>query len=281
MPSPMSVSVVTPSYNQADFIRENLDCIRRQTHPDVEHVVVDGGSDDGTVEILQEYEDSYDLRWNSEPDDGQSDAINTGFERATGEVVGWLNSDDLYFRTTTLANVVDVFEREQDVDIVYGDAVFIDAHGRPQFVRKRRFWRYPLFLRGWTIPQPAIFVRRSVLERHSLDESLEYAMDQEFWLRIFDEHRSRYLDDIVAVDRLHEAAKRVAADPAEYRAELESVLARHGQTFAADYRLRQGTDLAYLATMRLWGVLDALRVDDSEEVMLEMDWQSKRNLLPL
>lgn len=275
----LSVSIVTPSYNQSQFIEETLQCIRDQTYGDIEHVVVDGGSDDGTIEILEDYESQYDLNWTSESDDGQSDAINTGFERAEGDVIGWLNSDDLYFRDDTVEKVVEALAANSGANIAFGDAIFVNADGKPLFVRKRKFWHDGRFRRGWTIPQPAIFFRQDVLSEHHLDQSLEYVMDQEFWLRIFDKYESVYLDDIVAVDRLHENAKRVAADSNKFRNELEAVLKQHGQEFNWRYDVLCRVDTIYLALMRLWGTIDALRISNDQTINVDMDWESRRGLL--
>ncbi|MFB6185284.1 MAG: glycosyltransferase family 2 protein, partial [Halobacteriaceae archaeon] len=214
------VSIVTPSYNQGEFIEETLKCIKNQTYENIEHIVVDGSSTDETIDILKQYEDQYNLRWISEPDEGQSDAINKGFDMANGTIIGWLNSDDLYFRDSVLSDVVNTFAANSEAAIVYGDAIFVDAEGQPLFVRKRKYWRNSRFLRGWTIPQPAIFFRQEVIDKHAIDQSLEYTMDQEFWLRIFNDYKSTYLDEILAVDRLHEQAKRLASDPEEFNAEL-------------------------------------------------------------
>ena len=109
MSSPL-VSVVTPSYDQAEFIRETIESVRTQTYDNVEHVVVDGESTDGTTEILDEYDH---LQYVSEPDDGQSDAINKGFEMADGDVVAWLNSDDVFFDTEVIERVVDYLDERE------------------------------------------------------------------------------------------------------------------------------------------------------------------------
>lgn len=264
------VSVITPSYNQGEFIEETLECIKNQTYENIEHIVVDGGSTDQTVDILKRHEDQYELRWISEPDEGQSDAINKGFNMANGAIIGWLNSDDLYFRDSILVDVVDAFAAGPEPYIVYGDAIFVDVEGRPLFVRKRKYWRNARFLRGWTIPQPAIFFRREVIDDHTLDQSLEYTMDQEFWLRIFNEYKSTYLDEILAVDRLHDQTKRLATDPEEFNAELRQILRKHGQDFSARYHLLRRLDYLYLGMMRVGGVLEALGLRDADEVNVDM-----------
>jgi len=122
------VTIVTPSYNQGEFIEETLQSVARQDYDHLEHVVVDGGSDDETVDVLKQYENRYDLRWVSEPDEGQSDAVNKGFEKARGDVVGWLNADDVYYTRQVITSVVDAFRERPDIDVVYGDDVLMDRH---------------------------------------------------------------------------------------------------------------------------------------------------------
>ena len=100
------VSIVTPSYNQGKFIEDTILSVKNQSYPNIEHIVVDAGSTDGTLKILRKYEKEYNLKWVSEPDEGQSDAVNKGFEMAKGEIVDWINSDDVYFDTMTISYVV-------------------------------------------------------------------------------------------------------------------------------------------------------------------------------
>ncbi|WP_435127674.1 glycosyltransferase family 2 protein [Halobaculum sp. D14] len=225
MPSPR-VSVVTPSYEQADYLPDNLASVGRQRYDDVEHLVLDGGSDDGTVDLLEEYEAdaTHDVWWRSEPDDGQSAAINEGFERATGDVVGWLNSDDVYFDTTTLARVASWFDRT-DADVIYGDLAYVDGRSRvteidvrPDFDRAKLGYRI-------VVGQPATFFRREVVDAERLDTDLDYCMDYEFWIRLSREYDVRHVRDVLAGFRRHEAQK--TDDAAPVNAEVESMLQRY------------------------------------------------------
>lgn len=200
------VSVVTPSYNQAHFIRDTIESVGRQTYPKVEHLIIDGGSDDGTVDILEAYEDRYDLRWVSEPDEGQSDAINKGFERAEGELVAWLNSDDTYFDVGVLERVVDYFDRF-DEDIIYGDLAYIDEDStviaidvRPAFDAEKLPYRI-------LIGQPATFFRREVVENEKLRTDLQFSMDYEYWLRLAQTYSFRHVRDVLAGFRTYDEQK--------------------------------------------------------------------------
>ena len=224
----LRISIVTPSYNQAEFIGDTLDSVARQTHSDVEHLVMDGESTDGTIEVLREHEtvtdDEYDFKWFSEPDEGQSDAINKGFERATGDVVAWLNSDDAYFDVNVLSRVADYFERF-DADIIYGDLAYLDGHStvteidvRPDFDREKLPYRI-------LIGQPAAFFDRNVCEAEQLDTDLDYSMDYEYWLRLTERFDFRHVPDVLTGFRSYEAQK--SQNQTAMAAELEDILTEY------------------------------------------------------
>jgi glycosyltransferase involved in cell wall biosynthesis len=199
------ISVITPSFNQAEFIEDTLRSVRRQSHEHVAHHVIDGKSDDGTISILEQHN----VDWISEDDDGQADAINKGFDRASGEIIGWLNSDDVYFDVDVLSRVAMYFER-YDADIIYGDIAWLDAHSNVL-----KFWAVPPFdyemLRRYCfIGQPAVFFRKHVVKETSLNTSLETANDYEFWLRLGKKYTFRHVSDVLAGDRNHPRRKSIA-----------------------------------------------------------------------
>lgn len=200
------VSVLTPSFNQARWLGDNLASVARQTYPRIEHVVMDGASTDGSVGVLERHAGDRCL-WRSEPDTGQSDAINKAYRASHGEILGWLNSDDAYFRDDVVGAAVDLFSRRPDVAVVYGHAVLIDAAGSvlhtmwvPAY--RRRLLRFHDF-----IVQPATFIRRSVLGAAMVDEAFEYMMDYELWLRLARSYAFARLPRIIAVDRHHRGRK--------------------------------------------------------------------------
>ena len=130
--STLSLSIITPSYNQGKFIEECLLSVKQQNYPALEHIVIDGGSTDGTLEILKQYSRQSGwghLKWIWEPDRGQSDALNKGFRLATGDVIGWLNSDDIYLPGSFQA-IANAFQERQSVDLIYGDYLMIDEAGK-------------------------------------------------------------------------------------------------------------------------------------------------------
>ena len=200
------VSVLTPSFNQARWLPDNLESVRRQTYPRVEHIVMDGGSTDGTVDLLGRAGPL--VSWRSEPDGGQSDALNKAFALSSGEIIGWINSDDGYFSTTAVEEAVDYLQTHPDVDLVYGHSAYVNATGRvlhlmwaPRFVR---WW----FRRQNYISQPTVFVRRRALEDRFVDTSFHFTMDYELWLRLSSGgHKFARIDGVVAFERVQPQRK--------------------------------------------------------------------------
>jgi glycosyltransferase involved in cell wall biosynthesis len=208
------ITVVTPSFNQAAFLEQTIRSVLEQDIEDLEYLVVDGGSTDGSSDILRRYADRLSW-WVSEPDRGQTDAINKGFARATGDILAWLNSDDTY-EPGALREAVDFLERNRDVGLVYGDANFIDEAGRVIGRFDARPTDYDRLMRGAVyIPQQAAFFRRSLWEQVGpLDTDFYFAMDYDLWVRLAKVSRLHYLPGrIWANFRLHRAAKTIADDP--------------------------------------------------------------------
>lgn len=240
------MSVVTPSYEQRKYLRENLESVRRQSYPDVEHVVVDGGSSDGTVDLLASYaeehgdEEGYRLQWSSAPDEGQADAVNRGFDAVSGGIVGWLNSDDAFFDTGVFDRVRAYFRRT-GADVVYGDAALIDRTSRLLKLYCVPSFDYAKLRRYCFIEQPAVFFRDWVLAYDRLNTSLEYAMDYEFWLRLARRYRFVHVDDVLAADRNHPERK-ILRDREAMLAESEAVRQRYAGSDGSEYRLGRVRD---------------------------------------
>lgn len=178
----MKFSIVTPSYGQGRFIRATIESVLGQAGVNVQYIVMDGGSKDGTVDILRSYGDR--IEWVSEKDKGQTDAINKGLRLADGDIVAYLNSDDVYL-PAALSKVASVFERHPDVDFVYGDFRAIDEQGRViDRIKTIPYDPEILIYDANYICQPASFYRRSLLQKiGAFDESLRFLMDYEFFLR--------------------------------------------------------------------------------------------------
>jgi len=207
----MKVSFVIPTRNQAPFIRRCLDSCLAQQMPDAEILVIDGASTDGTQKILAGYGER--IHWTSEPDSGQAQAVNRGVARARGEIVAWINSDDFYEGPGTLTAVVAAFEADAELDILYGDAIVVDAQGEPiRRFRSRAFQRASDLLVNAIGPaQPATFFRRDLFQRvGGLREPLHWAPDYDLFLRMFSAARkTRYLAQPLARMTFHAGAKSI------------------------------------------------------------------------
>ncbi|MDW8281235.1 MAG: glycosyltransferase family 2 protein [Myxococcales bacterium] len=201
------VSVLTPSYNQARFLLANLDSVRAQGAVVREHIVVDGGSTDGSTTLLAGRQDAR-LRWISEPDHGQSDALNKALRWATGDVIGWLNSDDVYLPGAA-RRAVELLNDNPHLGMVFGHCYKIDEQGRLVGQVTAHNVTLEDMLCYDTIPQPSCFVRREVLERAGgLDVTLHYAMDYDLWLRIgLLGVAWRAVDEVWAGFRVHSGSK--------------------------------------------------------------------------
>ncbi|MFB6185993.1 MAG: glycosyltransferase family 2 protein [Halobacteriaceae archaeon] len=239
--APPLVSVITPSYNQAQFIEETIQSVARQCYPNIEHIVVDGCSDDGTIDILKEYDNQ--LIWVSEPDEGQSDAINKGFDMANGDVVAWLNSDDVLFDVNVLDRVVKYFE-QLDADIVYGDMALLDNKSDVLKLQIVPDFDYAKLQTKCFIEQPSLFFRSHVLEEERLNTSLEYVMDYEFWLRLARNYEFQHVDEVFSGDRNHKQRK-ILNHRKEMQAEAEELRARYGGSTG---NTRQLQNRIYLVT---------------------------------
>lgn len=203
----LKISIVTPSFNQREFIRTTIESVISQSYPYVEYFVMDGGSIDGTVEILKSYKNQF--FWISQPDHGQTDAINKGWKKSSGDILAWLNSDDFYY-PETLQVVASFFEANPEIDWLYGDCNIVDNHGNILRSYPTRPYNYlDLLVNTWNyIPQPATFIRRRVFEESGmLNENLHFLMDMEYWLRIGEKFQGAYLPVPLAALRLHREAK--------------------------------------------------------------------------
>lgn len=226
------ISIITPSYNQAGYIEETISSVLDQDYPNLEYIVVDGGSSDGTLEILRKYEDR--LTWISKPDEGQANAINKGLRMASGEVLAFLNSDDLYL-PGTLLSVGDYFNRHPDAAWLSGQCRNMDEHGQEirQLIRAyKNFWlhlaSYQALLILNYIAQPATFWRKNALMHNGLlDETLHYTLDYDLWLRLGQSHRLHVLRKDLAAFRLHGASKSGTTAHKQFEEELE-VARRYG-----------------------------------------------------
>ena len=211
MPPPL-VSIITPSFNQARYLEATIQSVLSQNYPRLEYIIVDGGSTDGSVDIIKRYESKL-AWWVSEKDQGQTDAINKGLAHAKGDVLAWINSDDVY-EPNAISSAVDFLQAHPEIGLVYGDANYINEAGsvigrfpaaQTDLVRLRRGYVH--------IPQQAAFFRADLWRAVGpLDPSFYFAMDYDLWVRLAMHSRVKYIPQTWANFRLHTSGKTISAD---------------------------------------------------------------------
>lgn len=219
---PRLVSVVTPSFNQARYLEDTIRSVLGQDYADLEYILVDGGSSDGSVDIIRKYADKL-AWWVSEKDSGQAEAINKGLFRARGEIVAWLNSDDTYL-PGAISAAVRAFEENPDVVLVYGNMLAVDENNETINILRYDQLNLQDLLCFQIIGQPAVFFRRNALEKAGyLDASYHFLLDHHLWLRIALQGRILHVDQTWAAARYHAEAKN-RARAAEFGREAFRIL---------------------------------------------------------
>jgi glycosyltransferase involved in cell wall biosynthesis len=224
------VTIVTPSYNQGQFIRETIESVLTQDYPNIEYIVTDGASTDNTAEVVAPYLDR--LTFFSEKDRGQTHAINKGFALARGEIVAWLNSDDI-FLPGAISRAVTALQNDPSLGMVYGEGYQMDAAGNvtSRFQATQRFDLWRLTHLSDYILQQTVFFRKSALDAVGpLDESLYYVMDWEIFIRIGKRFSIGYIPEYMGSIREYETAKTFSGGGKRIR-EIAQMLRRHGKSF--------------------------------------------------
>ncbi len=239
----MKISIITPSYNQAKFIERTILSVLSQNHPNLEYIVIDGGSTDGTIEILKKYSDK--IIWKSEKDNGQSDAINKGFKIATGDIIAYLNSDDTY-ESETLRKVTDFFQKNLTKKWVYGKCKIINE--KDQEIRKPITWYKNLLLKNYSykklltenfISQPATFWKKEILnEIGNFNTTENFCMDYEFWLRIGQKYPAGIINSYLANFRYYINSKSGSVNKKQFQDELR-LAKKYGTAYPLSIFLHQ------------------------------------------
>ena len=225
------ISIITPSFNQGDFIEQTILSVLSQDYPNLEYLVMDGGSSDTTLNVLEKY--SGKVMWMSEPDQGQTHAINKGLRRATGSIVGYLNADDLLL-PGMLKKVMDVFINQPQTWWVTGKCRIVDEENneirRPITVYKNTLLglhTFSLLLMTNYISQPATFWRREALESAGyLDENLRYVMDYEYWLRLYSKYPPVFIPEYLAAFKIHRSSKTTSTGHKNIYVDEEKIVVR-------------------------------------------------------
>jgi glycosyltransferase involved in cell wall biosynthesis len=274
------VSIITPSYNQAPFLEQTIRSVLAQDYPRIEYIVVDGASTDGSVEIIKRHESRI-ARWVSEPDRGQSDAINKGFRMATGDVVAWINSDDLYF-PDAVSTAVERFTQDPGLGLFYGNCVFIDRDGAfvRYFTEVEPYDEFRLRNCSDFIMQPTTFFRRDLLEKIGLlDESLHFTMDWDLWCRFAESGCGIHCEPkLIAATRVYPETKTTAGSRPRLD-EVKQILNRHKTAwwphgwfgfYATEVRrLLERADLPFFRRLRLNLLLFLLRLGNLRNILYD------------
>jgi glycosyltransferase involved in cell wall biosynthesis len=259
---------LTPSWNQARWLPDNLASVAAQTYSNIEHIVMDGGSTDGSVDILSNASNVVSC---SESDRGQSHALNKAFARSSGEIIGWLNADDFYF-AGAVESAVEAFERNPDIDVVYGHAALVSGEGRLLHFQWSPPYNRRLLRRYNYIAQPAAFIRRAALEDGFVDEDYDSWMDRELWLRLSERCRFMRVNCVLAADRHHPARKSYRQDLAA--ADRRNLVEAYGKECGLSNAFEQQ---ALRSLMRIAGV--SLLFDDSAIPRLGVSSDGRRKVL--
>jgi len=218
------ISIVTPSLNQGQFIEETIRSVLLQGYPNLEYIIIDGGSTDETIEIIRKYEKWLAL-WVTEPDRGQSHAINKGFNQSEGRIIAWINSDDFYLKGT-FRKAVEFFSKSSDIDMIFGECHAVNEKYEVVKIREvpNEFDVNRLIAKDCFINQPATFFKRTIFkEVGGLDESLEFSMDYDLWIRIGLKCKVKRIDAYLSYFRQHPNAKttRKSNNPIQYHENMK------------------------------------------------------------
>jgi glycosyltransferase involved in cell wall biosynthesis len=220
------VSIVTPSFNMAGYLPRTIESVLSQDYPNIEYIVVDGGSTDGTLEILKGYGDR--LQYLSEPDKGPSDAVHKGFQRAHGEVFAWMGADDIYLPGAVRAGVEALMARPE-IDVIYGEGNWIDEHGA--VISRYPTLRFDPKDLEWDcfICQPASFIRASAYRRCGLDPDVNFSFDYDLWIRMAKQGmRFEMIPEYLACTRMHQGALTINQRETMFQASMGLLLRHYG-----------------------------------------------------
>ncbi len=204
----MRISIITPSYNQAAYLEKTIQSIISQGYTELEYILIDGGSNDGSLEIIKKYESHF-AYWISEKDEGQSHAINKGFEKATGDIITWINSDD-QLTPNTLHRIAAEFEKDttKEIFVVHGKTILFGENMADKEFGASKTDFLERSLAGLPFPQPSSFFRKEVIEKYgNLKREFHFGMDYEFFVSVFLNEKSVYLDEVFSKYLYHTESK--------------------------------------------------------------------------
>lgn len=257
----MKLSVITPTWNQAEFIRQTIESVVTQTYQNIEYIIVDNCSDDGTESIVKEYMEKYSyIQYIREKDHGQADAINKGFKIATGDVVCWINSDDFYYSSDVFEKVISKFSTDTTVNVLVGDGIYCDKKGQfTEPIPCNRGVEQWVLTRWYYILQPAVFWRRQ--EGLYLDTKYHYVFDWKFFIGLQQKYVFTFMPECIAVYRMYEDNK-TGLDNAKRKKEI--------------YLMQQELGISKVNT---WWCKCSYVMYDYAEKTGNMSWKKMANIL--
>jgi glycosyltransferase involved in cell wall biosynthesis len=226
----MKISIIIPTYNCSKYIEKAIDSVLNQKYVNKELIVVDGNSTDNTIEILKKYQDK--IKWISEKDNGQADAINKGFKMASGEIVAWLNADD-YYESDIFEKIVAEFKNNSNLSLLYGNCRSVDENGNLIKINKppRKISASKLIRNGNYIFQPSSFYRKGVVEKiNFLDSKLNYWMEYDLYIKLLQNGDGQYIDEILSVFLIRDNQKSNVRNILQMDKELFNISLSHGGT---------------------------------------------------
>jgi glycosyltransferase involved in cell wall biosynthesis len=231
------ISIVTPSYNQGEFLEETITSVISQDYPNIEYIIIDGGSKDNSLNVIKKYEEQISY-WISEPDSGQTDAVIKGFEKSTGEIFAWQNSDDRYL-PGTFEFVAQVFKKHPEIDLFFGGWNFIDENGVFMSARHLKHYSLTKLRAGSMIPaQPAVFFRRNAIKiAGNLNIQKHQVMDYDLYVRIATRENVLIIDRVLGEFRIHKRSKTVSGYLSQLKELFETRTNHFGNTAKWNDRL--------------------------------------------
>ncbi len=261
------VSIIIPSYNQGRFIEDTILSILNQTYKNIEIIVCDGKSTDETIKVLKKYDKK--IFWLSEKDSGQPNAINKGFSLSSGEVLTFLNSDDVLIDKRAVQKMVSAFIQNSDFDLIYGDFIEIDHNNKFLRAYRRPNFSFGRLLRIGYISQPATFFTKELIAKFKLNEDLHYGLDLELWLKSYKAgFKFKKISLFIAAERLHDDAKGVGQN-ANQSNEAKKIRMKFGASFSRLHHLLRLFDRGILYFYRIIGSFFIEDLKKNETIKLE------------
>lgn len=265
------VSIVTPAYNAGKFIEETLSSVQKQIYPKLEHIVLDDGSTDDTASILERYQEKYNLLWFSKGNEGQTITVNKGLKMARGDIIVWLNADDVLFDKHVIANIVEKFQTASDVGVIYGHTAILDENSKILKIQFSIPWvNMGTFRRAHLAP--GIFYRKNVALKYMLDSAYDFAMDYEQTLRMCNDGIGfGYLNKVLIGYRRHSATKSISQRN-KLNAETRQLREKYGETFGISYVFSKWLDNSCLLAFKILGIKTMISLyAKREKVQLAFD----------